>query len=350
MISSIALALERGAFQGPVARLCERAWARFSRRTVVRRIDLPHHARVVVVGGATLGGSGKTPLAMACALELAERGARVAFVGHAHRARPGRARVVDVGDTVRTVGDEALLAARVLAPAGVRVYVAPTRSAAIALASRQAQVLVVDGVAQTAPLRATLALLAVDADCPWGSAGAVFPRGDLRAPRAALLDACDAIVAVGDPDTPATGFDPNEPFRPHAAVFRAGVLSPGARVGGAIQTWDVLARFRVGLLCALARPDRVVRALQRRGISVRAVVRAPDHGPWSRSAAAQASRAEKEHGIDSWLATPKCALHLSPFETNSDVGSRGSVPVCTIEHSLALPEPLRDRLRALAAP
>ena len=347
---SIVLALERGSFRGPVARACAGAWARLAGRTVVRRINLPRHTRVVAVGGATLGGSGKTPLAMACALELAAHGVRVAYVGHAYRAHPEMARVVDANDALHVVGDEALLAARVLGPAGVLACVAPTRSDAIALAAHEAEVLILDGIAQTAPQRATLALLAVDGDHPWGLAGQIVPRGDLRAPRAALLDASDAIVAVEDRTGGAEGWGEPDLSHPRGPVFRARVLSPGARVGGLLRTWDVLAKCRVGLLCALGRPDRIVRSLARRGIAVRAVVRAPDHGPWSTSAAALAARAESEQGIDLWLATPKCALHLSGQPSNSNGGSRGSVPLATIEHSLVLPELLRDRLRAVAAP
>ena len=41
----------------------------------------------------------------------ARAGARVALVGHAYRATPGRARVVAPDDALHEVGDEALVAA-----------------------------------------------------------------------------------------------------------------------------------------------------------------------------------------------------------------------------------------------
>ncbi len=91
-------------------------------------------------------------------------------------------------DPLDEVGDEALLASseleRLAGPSGrvARVVVAPTRAAAIDFAAGAADVIVIDGVAQTAPVPATLALLAVDADEPWGRAATVPPWGDLRAP------------------------------------------------------------------------------------------------------------------------------------------------------------------------
>jgi tetraacyldisaccharide 4'-kinase len=172
-VLALARALEHGAYAGPLARTLGRVWEHTLGRAVVRRLTWPSHVRVIAVGGATLGGSGKTPLAIACAAELAAAGASVAFVGHAYRATPGRARVVSGADPVGEVGDEALLAARTLGPAGVPVVVAPRRSDAVALAARISNVLVLDGVAQTTPDRASLALLAVDASEPWGRAVAL---------------------------------------------------------------------------------------------------------------------------------------------------------------------------------
>jgi tetraacyldisaccharide 4'-kinase len=230
-----ATALEQGRFDGPIARTCAAAWARVAERTVVRRLTFPTHTRIVTVGGATLGGSGKTPLAVACAAELAASGARVALIGHAYRASPRRARLVAIDDPLDEVGDEAIVAARALAPAGLTVPVAPSCQAAIALAARDADVLVLDGVTQTTPRRASLVLLAVDAAMLWWRAFAVAPRGDLRAPNDALLAACDVVVAIGDSDV----------VCPLADDARARMGSSGARVAENLRTWKDLAGARL---------------------------------------------------------------------------------------------------------
>src|SRR2546423_886772 len=83
------------------------AWGALAR--VERPVVLPRGAHAIFVGGATLGGSGKTTVALACALELARAGKPdVVVIGHAYAARPARARDVSASDDVRVVGDEAL--------------------------------------------------------------------------------------------------------------------------------------------------------------------------------------------------------------------------------------------------
>jgi len=328
-VLALARALENGAFAGPLATALGRVWEHTLGRTVVRRLTWPSHVRVVTVGGATLGGSGKTPLAMACAAALATDGTSVALVGHAYRATPRHARVVRGDDPLDEVGDEALLAARALGPAGVRVVVAPERQDAVELASRFAEVIVIDGVVQTAPVRASLSILAVDAAEPWGHAVALPPGGDLRAPVSRLVEACDLVVAVGD-----AGQAPIP-----AGTLHAPAEIPGAWVRGELVGWDELAGLRLGLLSALARPDRVVRSLERRGGRVTAVVRAPDHGPFGADSLERASG----EAVDLWVATPKCALHLFAARAARS-RSAASREVGVLRHACALPVALARSL------
>jgi tetraacyldisaccharide 4'-kinase len=266
--------------------------------------------RVVAVGGATLGGSGKTPLAIACALEYAARGERVAIVGHAYKASCNAARIVAPDDPVGEVGDEALVCARALTGTNAVVVVAPTRQAAIDRAATVADRLVLDGVAQTAPRRAHLALLALDARDPWG-AGDVPPLGDLRAPREALLDACDARVTLADPlARPCSA--------PDARVLE--VVSRGAWIDRRLVPWGALGDLDVALVTALARSDRVVRFLAARGVTPRRLVNGLDH------AAPRLPSASVGRRVHVWLATAKCAAHL-PSTLNG-------IPVATIDYAL----------------
>lgn len=350
LIPSLERALERAGHRPPnaISGALALAWAPLARRAVIRTLAVPPGVRVVAVGGATLGGSGKTPLAVACVEELANAGARVALVGHAYRAAPGRARVVRAGDAVEEVGDEALVAARALDAVGARacVVVAPSRRAAVELASRRADVLVLDGVLQIAPARASLSLLAVDAEDPWCGAPRLPPAGYLRAPVAALLAASDRTVTVGDG------------AQADARVVSRGAWAsePGARVdpsvgGAALHTWDALARARVGLLCALARPERVVRALARHGVVPREVVRARDHGPFDARELVRARAARAR--VDLWLATPKCALHLGG-RLGAALGAPPEAPLgaplAILDGRVDLSRPLRAALRGVLAP
>ena len=84
--SHVARCLEEGILSGSWSRALARAHAPFAHDRSRAPLRLPRYRDVVTVGGATLGGSGKTRVALACARELARAGARVVLVGHAYRA------------------------------------------------------------------------------------------------------------------------------------------------------------------------------------------------------------------------------------------------------------------------
>jgi tetraacyldisaccharide 4'-kinase len=336
-IAAVSVLLERARLPRPATRAgraVEGALERALGRTVVRRLTVAPGLRVVAIGGATLGGSGRTPLAIACAEHLARlpSAPRVVLVGHAYRAAPRRARVVHPHDPVAEVGDEAVLAARWFERsigAAARVVVGPSRQAALDLAAQVADVAVLDGVAQTAPRRSELALLAVDAEEPWGNARAVPPWGDLRAPVRDLAGAVDRLVAVGEAgEGAASGRVP--------AAWVAETVSRGAHLQGELLGWEALAGLRVGLACALARPERVVRALARRGVRPVALVRGPDHGPLPDLDLRSGWRPAR---VDLWLATPKCALHLE--------GRTPAPRFAILDHDVALGADLAAALTAV---
>ncbi len=325
----------------PIAEPLARAWDAVARRAVVRTLDLRPFGTlpVVAVGGATLGGSGKTPVALACARALARGGAAVAIVGHAYRAHPGAdGRLVASDDSVDVVGDEALALTREItrdgATARIAVVVGRSRASALAFAARSADVVVLDGVLQTAPKRAALAILAVDAARPWGG-DAAPPRGDRRAPRDALLAACDLVVAVGHP--------PAGAFAPHVdrPARTARVRSHGVVVGGQTLPWADVSAQSVGLYTALARPDRVLRFLAERGVVPVAHIAVGDHARPMEIHKLLARDAVKARGVTLWLVSSKCATRLP--------SSLGGAPVAVVDYALELDAQVVERLAALVA-
>ncbi len=267
---------------------------------------------VVAIGGATIGGSGRTALALSCAEYMHACGARVAIVGHAYRARPGAApRIVSTTDSLPEVGDEARMLARALGDR-VKVVVADQRQHALDLACALADVVLLDGVLQTTPQRAHLSLLAVREELPWGS-GRVVPAGDLRAPRSRLLAACDLEVPVRIPEGPA------------ASALR------GARVG---------------VLTAIARPERLLSALAHAGLDVRAHVNLGDHGALDLARVATAvTAATATSEITTWVVTPKCAEHLLPLQDLLDLHG---TPVVCLEGRAELSPAVSSALASLA--
>jgi tetraacyldisaccharide 4'-kinase len=309
--------LESSGRRSPGLEMVASAWSAISASRVRRKLTLPHGSKVIGIGGTTLGGSYKTPFAIAVARALAERGERVALVGHAYRAKPGSARGVAPADEVRLVGDEALLAARILGPLGIDVVVADSRRAALDFAARRAEWLVADGLLQARPHRIARSMLVVDEISPWGS-GRCPPAGDLRAPRPALLAATDALVVVADEVTSSSRAKSSI----HGAIDPSGATVALSELGGA----------PFGLLLAIARPDRVVRSLARRGLRAAATIELADHAAPTLSELEQAaSRTER---VEAWLTTQKCAVKL-PHRI-------GRAPILALDHRIELPKALVD--------
>ena len=300
----VARALETGALGGPASRAVSAAWARFA--DPVRPVALPPGLRVVGIGGATLGGSGKTPVVLELARAMA-RHRRVAVVATAYRARVRRACVVRVDDAAAWVGDEALWLARALDP--VPVIVGRDRGEALALAAGLVEVAIVDGLLQTRPERLGCALLVLDGEMPWGAARCP-PAGDLRATPARVLAAADVVLAHG----------------PFAADARIPAFPLDARLVGVIGsdgepiTLDVLRSLRVGVVLAIARPERVLRSLAAHGIVPQVVELHPDHARIPEPGPA---------AVEAWLTTPKCATKLAC--------RRGGAPVWVLDHRVELP-------------
>ena len=261
---AIARRLERGAPPSPLGDFLARGWAKRAKLARPLTSAIP----ALCVGGATLGGSGKTPLAIVCARRLAAMGHRVALVGHAYGASPPHSpRRVRPNDDPEIVGDEAIECARAVPE--VAVLVARKKQTAIDEAAHIADVIVLDGPLQLAPRRATLSLLALDAREPWGS-GACPPLGDLRAPKESLLASTDRVIEV--------------------ACSSRGVIDRDRLV-----RWEELRDLRIGLVTGIARPSRVHALLREHGVVPTCAVSFADH------AAFHLPRAD----VDLWITTPK---------------------------------------------
>ncbi len=309
-----AAALERGR-EGVVTTALGALWGQVAGRS--SGPALTSRRALVAVTGATLGGSWKTPVSVALASALAARHLRVGLLGHGHRAG-GRGRVIGVTDRspVEQVGDEAWETARLVSP-GVRVAIGP-RAQALRWLEHASDVVVADGLRGASGERSAV-VLAVDARAPWGS-GRCPPAGDLRAPVERLLGRASQVVAVVDEAD--EGPVPGGWWRAEARL-----ALPSGVVGE-----------RVAVVTSVARPERFVEALVRRGVRVTAQVALRDHGgAW---AGGEAERALRGQRFDRVVCTGKCAAWLP--------GRLAGRPVASVGLSVTLPETLIDQVAALA--
>ena len=273
-----------------------------------RRVRLD--ARVVSVGNLSVGGSAKTPVAAFLARELRARGRRVALLARGVGGRRTREpNVVSDGErllaTPADVGDEpCLLAAS--AP-GVPVLAGVERVALglRAISAFGAELLVLDDGFQHHRLARDLDLVCLDARLGLGN-GWGLPRGPLREPVRGLRRAHALVLTRAAPsDPPVPGAE-----RLPAGVpqFRVGLAKLGLRpiAGGERQPLERLRGARVGLLAAIARPDRLARDLVELGAAICARRVFRDHHAYTRGDLA---------GLDPallWITTAKDAIKIPP--------------------------------------
>lgn len=240
---------------------------------------------VIVVGNLTVGGSGKTPLAVHLVRALQSRGLRVGVVSRGYGGTADAPQRVDAGTSPGLAGDEpVLIAARTGAP----VVVGRDRVAAAALLAPDVDVIVADDGLQHYRLARDFEVVVVDGRRGLGN-GRLLPAGPLREPPSRARRA-DAVVYNGGAaasDTRATGATasgraPGPVIAgPPAFTMRltpTGIvaLHDGARTP--LPNWE---GRRVHAVAGIGDPERFFATLAGAGLDV---VRHPfpDHASYSR--------------------------------------------------------------------
>lgn len=151
-------------------------------------------APVLCIGNLTVGGTGKTPTALALAKAAMAKGYKPGFVTRGYGGSHIRPHIVDLDhDTVRSVGDEPLLLARV-APT---VVSAQRAKSAQVLIDQGVDFIIMDDGFQSRTLHIDYALITIDARRGIGN-GYVMPAGPLRAPLRDQMRLSDAVLRIGD--------------------------------------------------------------------------------------------------------------------------------------------------------
>lgn len=262
------------------------AWSAIATSRFRRELSYRARLPVICVGNFTAGGTGKTPLALSVAAELAGLGRRPAFLSRGYGGRLAGPHWVDaVADTSGDVGDEPLLLARAWPTLVARDRRAGAR--AIESANDVGDVIIMDDGLQNSQLAKNLVLAVVDGRRGFGN-GCVMPAGPLRAPLEFQLGLTDAIVVT----------------LPHGAVGgndAAGWLRqtfPGPVMAASVQPsqpTDWLKRAPVVAFAGIGAPERFFELLDRLGADVRHRVAFADHHPFRATDAERLLRLAETH-------------------------------------------------------
>lgn len=153
-------------------------------------------APVICVGNFTVGGSGKTPTAIALAKTAKKLGLKPGFVSRGYGGHVAGLHKVDVKkDSARHVGDEPLILAKT-APTCVG---ADRHKAAKMLLDAGCDLIIMDDGFQSRHIHIDFALCAVDGRRGVGN-GFVIPAGPLRASIRTQMMLCDGLVINGQGD------------------------------------------------------------------------------------------------------------------------------------------------------
>jgi len=263
------------------------------------------HAPVPVIccGNATIGGAGKTTLALDLAHRLKARGIAAHVLLRGYRGAPKASRRVDRGDSVSITGDEALLLAEV-APTWTGADRAESARGAIAAG---AEVLVMDDGLQNPSLNKTLSALVVDGTTGFGN-GCVLPAGPLRERVETAASRCRVAVLIG-PDI--NGAATRLP--PMLTVLRADLVQGD-------EILDLIGR-PVLAFTGIAIPDKFFTALERAGVKLVSREAFADHHVFTSAELTLLHESAKARNAV-LVTTPKDAVRLPAGVSVNVVGVR----------------------------
>ena len=227
---------------------------------------------VVVVGNVVVGGSGKTPLVIALARALHERGLKVGLLARGYRASSDTPLLIDRNTPAAEAGDEALLLA---AETGLPVGVGARRKAALDLLVSHhpdLDVVISDDGLQHVALPRQLELVMMH---PLGLGnGRCLPAGPLREPAERLAHVDALLVPATSPQSASTSESPEGPRTSAPPHFRIRTELAGIRSLDGSQHWApadfvaTMAGQRLAAVAGISRPERFFDSLRSLGLDI----------------------------------------------------------------------------------
>ena len=241
---------------------------------------------VISIGNITVGGTGKTPLVMALAKGLMERGISVAILSRGYKGKRISEPVVSDGKTIflspEESGDEPFLMAKTCR--GIPVLVGKDRftNGRIALQRFGVKGLLLDDGYQHLPLHRNINILLIDSHIGFGD-HTLLPRGILREPLSHLCRAdVFLLTKVENPQTVQPLEKKIHEIHPSSQVFHSH-YEPVSLVGpkDEEEKLDSLKGRKIIALSGVANPVYFSSILRKCGAEIIKEVIFPDHHPYT---------------------------------------------------------------------
>jgi len=284
----------------------------FTQKRIANAEPVTLDATVISIGNLTLGGTGKTPLALKLAKALKAKKSKVAIISRGYKGKlEGPIKVDAKKHTAADVGDEPLMLSQ-----HCDVYVAKDRILGAKLAIENgATELILDDGHQNPAIKKDVSIVVVDGAVGFGNR-LIFPAGPLRETPEAGLARADVVVWIGDKELASTelrGFD--------VPIYFANIVP---------KTRNFNKKYLA--FCAIGRPEKFETTLQDLGVDLIDLIPFLDHHQYSeaeinelknRASAEAATLITTEKDYVRLSESQKIGIEIVPidieFEKKSDV-------------------------------
>ena len=289
---------------------------------------------MVCVGNFVVGGTGKTPFAIALAHALQADGLTPGFLLRGYGGRAKGPLLVDPQmHDAEDVGDEALLLA-----AHAPTVISSDRPAGARLSEAQPiDILIMDDGFQNPSLAKDLNLVLVDCSTGFGN-GLCLPAGPLRAPAHMQIVKADCLVLIGEGD------------EADEAVHLAGRKGlPILHAHVQPQPNEALLGQRLFAYAGIGRPQKFFNSLKEMGCTVQETREFPDHHRYTEADARALLTEAEDQGLQ-LVTTRKDAMRFGAGDTEMFRWLAAKTQVLDVAMEIDDPDRLialvRERLRA----
>jgi len=270
------------------------------------------NCKVISVGNITLGGTGKTSLALLIARCLKEKGHKVAVLsrGYKRKVKGSGLRVTGY----ENMGDEPYMLKMNLKDVPVLVDTDRIRIAKLAIRDYGVDTVILDDGFQQWRIKKDMEIVTVDATCPFGNRN-LIPRGILREPLSSLKRADIFILTKTNlnPDNQAIKDFLNS-INPSSQIVES-VHSPvffyEINKSNELLNINIFQGKTVTLFSGIGDPDSFENLIKSLGIKVGLSFRFPDHYSYAQKDLENIIRESQKKNINTIVTTEKDAVRIN---------------------------------------